>query len=158
MRPLLVLALSIVLGSSEFGASAAVRANVQAFTGARVIDGGGQVIDNAVIIVRDGRLDGIGPAGSVRPPADATRVDVSGKYIIPGLISTHVHISDAQGSKPRAYTSENTLRQLGLFARYGVTTVWSLGGEQQPAFDARAAQDTSTLDRARLYLAGDATL
>ena len=127
----------------------------RAFVGARVIDGSGQTIDKAVIVVRDGRIDSIGPASSVRPPAGATTIDLSGKFVIPGLISTHVHISDAQGSKPRAYTDENTLRQLGLFARYGVTTVWSLGGEQPPAFAARAAQDTPSLDRTRLYLAGD---
>jgi imidazolonepropionase-like amidohydrolase len=60
-----------------------------------------------------------------------------------------------QGLKPRAYTDENTLRQLGVFARYGITTVWSLGGEQAPAFRARDAQATSSLDRARLFVAGD---
>ena len=42
-----------------------------------------------------------------------------------------------------------------MFARYGVTTVWSLGGEQAPAFNARDAQDTPALDRARIYVAGD---
>src|SRR4029453_2406097 len=55
----------------------------------------------------------------------------------------------------RAYTEPNTLRQLGVFARYGVTTVWSLGGEQGPAFAARDAQNTPTLDRTRLDVAGD---
>jgi len=59
------------------------------------------------------------------------------------------------GLKPRAYTDENTLRQLGVFARYGVTTVWSLGGEQPPAFRARDAQNTAALDRARIFVSGD---
>ena len=149
-----VILLSLVAAPFEAGDQAA-GAKLQAFVGARIIDGGGQAIDNGVIVVRDGRIDSIGPASSVPPPAGAAVVDLAGKFIIPGLISTHVHISDAQGSKPRAYTDENTLRQLGVFARYGVTTVWSLGGEQQPAFSARAAQDTPALDRTRLYLAGD---
>jgi imidazolonepropionase-like amidohydrolase len=47
------------------------------------------------------------------------------------------------------------MRQLGVFARYGITTLWSLGGEQAPAFQARDAQNTATLDRARIYLAGE---
>jgi len=129
---------------------------VQAFVGARVIDGTARPpIDNAVFIVRDGRIEAIGPAAAVRPPAGARTVDLSGKFVIPGLISAHTHVSDVNGTRPRAYTDENTLRQLKVFARYGVTAVWSLGGEQEPAFRARDAQNTAALDRARLYLAGD---
>ena len=33
--------------------------------------------------------------------------------------------------------------------------MWSLGGEQAPAFAARDAQNAPTLDRARIYVAGD---
>ncbi len=60
-----------------------------------------------------------------------------------------------QGTRAPAYTDENTLRQLGVFARYGITTVWSLGGEQEPAFKARATQNAPSLDRARIFLAGE---
>ena len=42
-----------------------------------------------------------------------------------------------------------------VFARYGITTVWSLGGEQEPGFKARASQNVSSLGRARIYVAGD---
>jgi len=127
----------------------------QAFTGATVIDGTGGRIENAVIVVRDGRVERLGRAGATTVPKEARTTSLQGKFVIPGLISTHVHVSDVQGSGPRAYTDENTLRQLGLFARYGVTTVWSLGGEQAPAFRARDAQNTPTLNRTRLYLAGE---
>jgi imidazolonepropionase-like amidohydrolase len=131
-------------------------ANVRAFVGARLIDGrGGPAIDNAVLVVRDGRVEAVGAAAVVHLPAGAQIINLAGKFIIPGLISTHVHVSDVQGTRPPAYTDENTLRQLGLFARYGVTTVFSLGGEQQPAFKARAAQSTPSLERTRLYLAGE---
>ena len=44
---------------------------------------------------------------------------------------------------------------IGVFARYGITTVLSLGGEQRPAFAARDAQGTATLDRSRIYLSGE---
>jgi imidazolonepropionase-like amidohydrolase len=47
------------------------------------------------------------------------------------------------------------LRQLGVFARYGVTTVWSLGGEGAPGFQAREGQTAPGLDRARIHLAGE---
>jgi imidazolonepropionase-like amidohydrolase len=125
------------------------------FTGARLIDpAGGRSIDNAILVVRDGRVVGVGASGAVRPPAGAERTDLTGRIVIPGLISGHVHISNVTGAGPRAYTDENTLRQLGVFARYGVTSVVSLGGEEEPAFRARAAQSGPGLTRARLSVSG----
>jgi len=137
-------------------AAPAVPAEVKAFTGATVIDGSGKpAISNATVLVRDGKVEAVGPSSKVKAPAEAQIVDVSGKFIIPGMISTHVHISDVNGLKPPAYTEENTLRQLGVFARYGITTVWSLGGEKEPAYKAREMQNSPSLDRARIYLAGE---
>ncbi len=134
----------------------ATPAGVKAFVGARLIDGAGKLaIENAALIARDGKVETVGPASETKPPAGAQTIDLAGKFVIPGLISTHVHVSDVQGLRPPAYTEENTLRQLGVFARYGVTAVLSLGGEKEPAFKARDAQNTPSLDRTRIYLAGD---
>jgi imidazolonepropionase-like amidohydrolase len=131
---------------------AAISAGVKAFVGARLIYGSGlPAIENATLITRDGRVEAVGPASEVKTPAGAQTINLAGKFIIPGLISTHVHVSDVQGLRPPAYT----LRQLGVFARYGVTSVLSLGGEKEPAFKARDAQNTPSLDRTRIYLAGD---
>lgn len=131
-------------------------ARVKAFVGARLIDDSNRTaIDNAVLVVRDGRVIAAGPASRVRLPAGAEIINLAGKFIIPGLISTHVHVSDVQGTRPPAYTEENTLRQLGIFARYGITAVQSLGGEQAPAFKARDAQNASRLDHTRLFVAGE---
>jgi imidazolonepropionase-like amidohydrolase len=154
-QDLLVFSFSALMLAGASGQSR-TDSEAKAFVGARIIDGTGKAaIDNGVIVVRDGRVESIGPAGVVRPPAGAQTINLAGKAIVPGLISTHVHISDVHGTGPRAYTQENTLRQLGVFARYGVTTVLSLGGEQAPAFQARETQNTAMLDRARLYLSGE---
>ena len=148
-------ALLVFSGASNPGQTV-TSAGAKAFVGARIIDGPGKpAIENATLIVRDGRVEAVGPASAVKPPAGAQTINLAGKFIIPGLISTHVHVSDVQGLRPPAYTDENTLRQLGVFARYGVTTVLSLGGEKEPAFKARDAQNTPSLDRTRIYLAGD---
>ncbi len=145
----------IAAGSVLGGAIAQTKssADITAFTGATIYDGSGATgISNAVLVVRDGRIDSIGRG---KPPRDARVIEIAGKFVIPGLISTHVHISDVQGIRPPAYTEENTLRQLGVFARYGVTTVFSLGGEKEPAFKARDVQNTPSLHRTRLYMSGD---
>jgi imidazolonepropionase-like amidohydrolase len=142
-------------GGSSAERSAAY-AGAKAFIGARIIDGDGKtVIENAALIARDGRVEAVGPASRIKPPSGVQTINLAGKFIIPGLISAHVHVSDVQGLRPPAYTDENTLRQLGVFARYGVTTVLSLGGEKEPAFKLREAQNAPSLDRARIYLAGD---
>ncbi len=151
------LVLSVIVINDTGDLKAAVRAQpVRAFVGASVYaETGKPVVKNAVIIVKDGRVAAIGPATSVRVPSGAETVTVSGKYIIPGLISAHVHVSDVQGIRPPSYTEANTLRQLAVFARYGVTTVFSLGGERDAAFKIRSLRDLPTLDHARMFLSGD---
>lgn len=131
-------------------------ADVRAFTNARIIDGSGSVIENGTLVIEDGRIAAIGPVAQVKPPRGATIVTAAGKTIIPGLINAHGHVSDVQGlrSAPEFYTPENVARQLGLYARYGITTVLSLGGDGPAAFRMRDEQNTPTLRRARIYVAG----
>ena len=46
------------------------------------------------------------------------------------------------------------VRQLKTYARYGVTTVFSLGDDQEAAFQLRDEQSRGPLDRARVFVAG----
>lgn len=130
---------------------------VKAFVGARIIDGIGKAaIERGTIIVQDGRIRQVGAADRVKIPAGAETIDAKGKTIVPGLINAHGHVGATKGlrSGPEFYTEENLLEQLGVYARYGVTTVFSLGGDREQGFKVRDAQDTPALNRARLYLAG----
>ena len=131
---------------------------LKAFVGATVMDGtASQPIENAVLVVQDGRVKALGPASDLAVPPGAETIDVSGKFITPGFINTHGHVGGTRGleSGPDVYTEENILSQLGLYARYGVTTVNSMGGDGEAAIGVRDAQETADLDRARLYLAGN---
>jgi imidazolonepropionase-like amidohydrolase len=114
---------------------------LKAFVGARIIDGTGKpAMEKATLLVRDGRIAAVGR--SVKVPPGTQQIDISGKTIIPGLINGHGHVSD--------------MGQLGLYARYGVTTVFSLGGDKEISFrdQTRNEQQTPALVRARLFIAG----
>jgi imidazolonepropionase-like amidohydrolase len=129
----------------------------RAFVGATLFDGtGAPPIPNAVLAVADGRIVSVGPADEVTIPGDAERVDLSGRFIIPGLVNAHGHIGSADGlqSGPAVNTDENVRRQLAMSARYGVTTVVSLGDDREPGFRAREDNESLDLDRARLFVAG----
>lgn len=125
------------------------------FVGATLIDGtGSSPVPDAVLVVRGGRVEAAGSASEVRAPEGAREVDVRGRTIMPGLINTHGHVGDTRGLESGHYSEENVVRQLALYARYGVTTVNSLGGDGPEAIRVRAAQDDGGLDHARLLVAG----
>jgi imidazolonepropionase-like amidohydrolase len=143
------------IGLAVLGATPTAQADVTVLRGGRVIDvASGNVSAPMDVTMRGGRITSLANAGA-QAPAGADEVDVSGRFLLPGLLATHVHVSDVDGLKPRAYTAPNTHRQLALYGRYGITSVWSLGGEQAPAFEARRAQAAGPIDRARIFLAGE---
>ena len=127
----------------------------KAFTGARIVDGTDRApIANATLVVRDGKVVALGAAASVTVPTGAERISLAGKTVIPGLVNAHGHVGDTVGLQGNRYSAENVMRDLRLYAAYGVTTVVSLGGDQAPTFAARDSQKTASLDRARIFASG----
>jgi len=122
-----------------------------------LIDGnGGPAIANAAMIIDNGRISWIGYAAGVRPPAGAEMVDLSGKYVMPGIINVHGHVGNTvdltQNSK--FYTRENIEKNLRTYASYGVTTVLSLGTDQDLIFQIRDQQRAGRATFTRVYTAG----
>jgi imidazolonepropionase-like amidohydrolase len=155
MSSRLLAALSVVAAFGLVVRLPAQTGSARAFTGARVIDGTiGAPIENATIVVRDGRIAALGPAARVAIPADAVRTTLAGKTVIPGLINSHGHVGDTVGLAADRYSADNVMRDLRTYAAYGVTSVVSLGGDRRPGFAARDSQRTPGLDRARLWVAG----
>jgi imidazolonepropionase-like amidohydrolase len=141
-------ALAVMLAAMPAGAQ------TTAFVGGRIIDGTGRTIENGTVIVAGGKITAAGPA-STTIPAGATRVDLKGKTILPGLVNAHGHVAATSGlqSDPRFYTRDNLLRQLRTYAKYGVTTVFSLGDDDAAGFVLRN-ENASATDRARVFIAG----
>ena len=134
-------------------AAASASAQTTAFVGGRIIDGTGKVIENGTVVISANKITAVGPA-STPVPAGATRVDVKGKTLLPGLINAHGHVGNTVGlgtDKQSGYSRENLTRQLRTYAQYGVTTVFSLGDDSEGSF---ALRDAPATDRARLFVAG----
>jgi imidazolonepropionase-like amidohydrolase len=129
---------------------------VEVFRGARLIDGDGAVLaERGVIVVRDGRITAVGHEGDIDVPDGAEIIEVSNRTMLPGFVNAHGHVADTRGleSGPEFYTEANLVRQLQQYARYGVTTVMSLGGDGDVGFALRD-QSVGPLDRARVFVAG----
>lgn len=64
------------------------------YKGFTLIDGnGGQVQENSYFIVEDKRISKIGKVDELQNIEGIEIVDLSGKYVMPGLINSHVHIT-----------------------------------------------------------------
>jgi imidazolonepropionase-like amidohydrolase len=122
-----------------------------------LIDGTGKpAAANMAMIVTDGRIQSIAPAGKIKAPAGAEVIDLTGKFVIPGMVNLHGHVGatvDMQQSA-QLYSRENVERDLRTYASYGVTTVVSLGTDLDPVFAVRDAQRGARPQMARLYTAG----
>jgi imidazolonepropionase-like amidohydrolase len=147
-------ALLVFAAVSFHSARAQTPANgIVAMTGARVIDGTGRApLDQATILIENGHIKAVGTA--VKIPAGATRVDLSGKTVMPGIINAHGHLNADKSTRP---ARDRLSGQLGVYADYGVTTVVVLGTGDNDLDDAvklREEQEHGPLNRARVYAAG----
>ncbi|MEL7486799.1 MAG: amidohydrolase [Pseudomonadota bacterium] len=60
--------------------------------GATVLTGAGEKIENGAVLLVDGRIAGVGAAGSISAPEGATTIDAAGKWVTPGIIDIHSHL------------------------------------------------------------------
>lgn len=121
-----------------------------------LIDGrGGPPQADAAMVVEDGRITFVGPASEVEVPENAEVVDLSGRFVMPGLINLHGHLGNVVGltQDPSNFTRDNVQKQLALYAAYGVTSVVSMGTDQPLIFDIRAKQRASRPHVARVFTA-----
>ena len=104
-------------------------AQVECFANARLIDGRGEVLDNATLRIRG---DVILDVGVSNPGCDITH-DLTGKTVIPALVNTHAHLGwEAYGDwGSQFFTDENLIDHLYRHAYYGVGTIISTGSDKE---------------------------
>ncbi len=87
---LLASTVALLGATSEFGYAQETPALV--IEGGTLIDGlGGEPLEDAIIVIHNGRFAAIGARGAVTVPAGAETYDATGKTILPGFIDGHCH-------------------------------------------------------------------
>ena len=103
----------------------AVDGPVIALTHAKLIDGmGTSAFEDQTILIENDRITAVGPSGTVRVPAGAEVVDLTGHTVIPGLIGLHNHSYYTGGRGRAAQLSFSGSR---LYLASGVTTIRTTG-------------------------------
>ena len=121
-----------------------------------LIDGTGKrPVAGAALLIVDGRIQYAGPKSGLKAPANAERIDLTGKFVMPGIINLHGHLGNTIGlvQDPNNYTLDNLNAQLKTYATYGVTTVVSMGSDQPRVFDVRAQQRSGRPSTTRIFTA-----
>ncbi|HKP19205.1 MAG TPA: amidohydrolase family protein [Gaiellaceae bacterium] len=130
---------------------------------ARLIDGTGSAArERAAVLVEAGRIAGVVDAGE-EPPADARRIDLGGRTLLPGLIDAHAHVGvsfprpePAHGAEPLlAGTHAHVLAaELREVVRMGITTMRDVGSIGDVVVEARQAMRYGAFAGPRLLTCG----
>jgi imidazolonepropionase-like amidohydrolase len=122
-----------------------------------VIDGTGKAAQpGSAIVMTDGKISYVGPMAGLKAPAGARTVDMSGKFVMPGIIDSHVHVGMMHDvTQDEKYeTPQNVQADLKQYAAYGVTAVQVLGTDKDFVLKMRDQQRKSRPTMARLFSAG----
>lgn len=130
-------------------------------TNARLLDvETGRWLDNRTVVVQGDRIRQVLPAQKAKIPADARVLDLTGKWVVPGLVDAHVHLFQSGGlyTRPdgfdlrkyrpyeveRQWLKNHFADQLRRYVALGITTVIDPGGPlyQLPMRDSLADQPT----------------
>lgn len=114
-----------------------------ALVGATLIDGtGGPALLDAAIVVREGRIESVGPRAGFELPKKTLELDVGGRWIIPGLIDVHTHLVPAADWA------------LSRFLAWGVTTVRDVHGDLNAILSVRKRANLGPGHNPRVFSAG----
>ena len=102
-----------------------------------------RVLQNQTVVVSHGRIMDVGPASRVTVPDDATRIDGSGKFLMPGLAEMHGHTPSGEFAETVMF----------LYLANGVTTVRGMLG-QDGHLALKARTNSGDMIGPTLYLAG----
>jgi len=104
---------ALVAASAAAPLPAQTASSTLVLTHANVIDGvSATVVRDATILISNGRIQSIRPGGAV--PADVTVIDLGGRWVAPGLIDAHTHISTLANARRALHSGVTTVRSASV--------------------------------------------
>lgn len=125
--------------------------------GATVLDGLGGRIDNARVVIRDHKVSEVSIDRAEDPlPAGAETEDLTGKFLIPGLFDSHVHLggSGGIGGGLVEQSDERQVHDLQAYLASGVTSILSLTDDPEALEGCAASSSAGTMRAPRTFFAG----
>ncbi len=154
--PATALALSVFFGLVGGTAHGQPQTVSVVYENARFIIGDGSVVEDGLMVVRNGLIDALGPRAATQIPAGSQTVDLQGRTVMPALIDAHAHIGYEAYTSWGAdnYTRQNIVENLQRYAWYGFSTVFSAGSDPiELAREIEAARQAGEYHGARLLVA-----
>lgn len=130
---------------------ASVEAPVVAITNVVLVDGtGAPARRGQTVVLRDGKIEAVGPAAQVKAPAGATVIDGTGHTVIPGLVGLHDHLYyTASGGRAMQMSFTGPRLYLGS----GVTTIRTTGSQSPYAdINLKREVDAGRVPGPRIYV------
>ncbi len=132
--------------------------------GRKLIDGNGNTIEGAAVIIDGDRITAVGRQADVTAGEGVASLDVGDKTIMPGLIDAHVHLVNTGGpfsARDARLASDEQMMILAvknafLAIKAGVTTVRDLGGKGFLTVDLRKAIEDGVIPGPRVVSCGAA--
>ena len=149
-----VVALLILFGSHAFAADHATLACV----GAKIYPSPTESpIDDAVLIVEDGKIVTVAPKSTAKYqlPATALKLDCAGKIVVAGYWNSHVHFTNGWDNAGTAPAASLEAHMQEMLTRWGFTTVWDLGSTPQNTMALRRRVDAGEVPGPKILMAGD---
>ena len=132
-------------------------AEVKVLKNFTLIDGTGKApVTAAAMIIDNGRISWVGTTAQLKAPAGAEVVDLTGKFVMPGIINLHGHLGAVVDLTQNAdnLTEANLEKNLKAYASYGVTSVLSMGTDKDLVLVARDKQRLGRPGETRIFSAG----
>ncbi|MFW6082057.1 MAG: amidohydrolase family protein [Desulfosalsimonas sp.] len=130
-------------------------------SGGTIIDGNGDIIKDGVLVFKDNLIEAAGRKQDTSIPEEAKHYDLTGKFLLPGLIDTHVHM-DLHGMPDTIHESmvEDKLRairatiEMGNTVRAGFTTVRNAGSANFIDIAVKKAVEEKMIQGPRILASG----
>ena len=124
-----------------------------------VVDGtGSKPRPDMTVVVSDGVIRYIGPSATKAPLPASTTINGRGKFLLPGLIDTHAHVTYLRfidGARSAVYDDETSVASLRLLLAFGITTVRNPGGPTKEAVALRRRVASDEIDGPTIFTAGN---